>query len=293
MAHLWLTCARRRVSLLHCNADIVSGFYCMAAALAGVKRRIAHYRVTAPPGNGLYQLLLLHLGRMLLRLFATDVIGVCAAARTVAGVSDARWTTLYNGISRPTAAEGRAADGEPRRLLFLGRIHPEKGYKLAVDIFERVAARSAARAELHFVGGGEGGEIERLRARISASPAAGAIHVHGLSRTPYDHLAGASLLLLPSAREGLSGSVLEALSHGVPVVASDLPGPREIKEGTAGVRLVPRDSPLDRWADAIEAALADPSRDVIKEAFARSPFLFEAHKKAIEHLWSLGPAAER
>jgi glycosyltransferase involved in cell wall biosynthesis len=297
LAHLWWTCARLRVAILHCNADTVSGFYCMAAALAGARRRIAHYRVTAPPGYGLYQRLLLHLGRVLLRLFATDVIGVCAAARALAGVAEERWSTLYNGIVCPDRAPAAPPPAVPPRLLYLARIHPEKGYERALAVFVRLAARASPAAELHFVGTGAPREVERLRTLIASSPAREAIFVHGLSRRPQQHLERATVLLLPSLREGLPGAVLEALCHGVPAVASDLPGLREIRAHSAGLTLVPADAPADRWADAIEAALADGSREAgraaIRAAFARSPFLFDAHLDAVERLWALPPAAPR
>jgi glycosyltransferase involved in cell wall biosynthesis len=287
VAHLWRLCARSKVEILHSNADTVSGFHCLAGALAGVGRRIAHYHITAAPGDDFYQRLILYVGRALMKLFATDVIGVCDGARALAAVPEERWTTLYDGVDCLAAAAAPDPDG-PRRLLFLARIHPDKDFNKAVAIFECLMARSATPAELHFVGTGSAEEVARLGNRVAASPSADAIAIHGASREPQEHLGRASLLLLPSVREGLPGSVLEALSHGVPVVASDLPGLREIAERCKGVRLVPRSAPLEQWVDAVEAALAE-DREGIGTCFSRSPFRFSDHKRRIEALWNLPP----
>ena len=59
---------------------------------------------------------------------------------------------------------------------------------------------------------------------------------------------------LPSEREGLSIAALEALACGVPVLAADVPGCRELGELGAAVTLVP--DGVDAWA----RALGNPAR---------------------------------
>jgi glycosyltransferase involved in cell wall biosynthesis len=282
---LWRLCRRSGAAILHTNADTVSGFYCFAAALAGVKVRIAHYRSAGPPVAQLRQRLILHTGRLLLRLSASRVVGVCDSARAMAGVKPGKWLTLYNGIIR----DDGAAPPRPGRpsLLFLGRIHPDKRPAKAVDILDALMARSGARASLHFVGSGSPAEMGRLRARIDASPFASAIIVHGFSREPREHLRRAGVLLLPSSREGLPGAVLEALAEGVAVVASDLPGIREIQGFCPGVYCVVGDAPAAIWADAVEEALAQARPDDIRAGFRESPFHFADHVRGFERLWAL------
>lgn len=282
---LWLLCLRSKAGTLHANADIVSGFYCFVAALAGVKLRIAHYRASEAPSTGPYQRALLHIGRLLLRLSATRVVGVCAGARGLAGVRPERWLTLYNGI--PAGDGAFVPSAAPPVLLFLGRIHPEKGPGKALDVFDALMARPGAEASLHFVGAGSAAETDKLKRRIAASPFASSVVVHGPSREPREHLRNARLLLLPSSREGLPGAVLEALSEGVPVVASDLPGVREIQEHCPGVHCIAPDAPAAAWADAVENALAPARPDAIRHGFEQGPFGFTDYLHAIERLWEL------
>jgi L-malate glycosyltransferase len=70
-------------------------------------------------------------------------------------------------------------------------------------------------------------------------------------------LRAVDVALVPSWEEPFGRAVIEALAMGVPVVATDVGGPREvIAEGEGGYVLPPRD--LGRWKDAVGTLLADP-----------------------------------
>jgi glycosyltransferase involved in cell wall biosynthesis len=69
-------------------------------------------------------------------------------------------------------------------------------------------------------------------------------------------LAGHRVLLFPSRAEGLGMTVLEALTAGVVVVSSDVPGPHDVLEGGAGGVLVP-DGHVEGMATAVRRLLAD------------------------------------
>ena len=290
MVSLWWTCVRSDASILHSNADTLSGFQCLAAALAGVRVRIAHFHTVSVPDHTLYQRAIARANRTLVRLCSTKTIGVCDAARPLSGASEAQWQTVHNGI-----ACGESAAPEPRpprQLVFLGRIHPEKGYLKAVDIFDALMAHGSP-AALSFVGTGHPDQMARLRERVAASPFRDAIVIHGASREPRRHLRRACALLLPSAREGLPAAVIEALSEGVPVIASDLPGLREIERVSTGVRLVSVDAPAAAWVEAIETTLAEGPSRAISDRFRAGPFVFDRYLRSIKRLWGLTPADER
>lgn len=71
-------------------------------------------------------------------------------------------------------------------------------------------------------------------------------------------LAAADIFTLPSHFEGLPMSVIEAMLAGLPVVGSDIPGPREqVVPGETGLLVPPRAAaPL---AEALEQLAADPA----------------------------------
>ena len=66
------------------------------------------------------------------------------------------------------------------------------------------------------------------------------------------------LLDIPNYRWSLPTKILEYLAVGVPVVASDLPGTREVVEKLTGVVLVPPGD-VDAWATALGGSIGDES----------------------------------
>lgn len=85
---------------------------------------------------------------------------------------------------------------------------------------------------------------------------------------------GADLLCLPTKGDAVPWTVLEAMAHGVPVVASPIGAIRELVEASGGGVLVPPAEP-GRLRRIIEELLADPQR---REAMGRRGRAFvEAH----------------
>ena len=71
--------------------------------------------------------------------------------------------------------------------------------------------------------------------------------------------AGATLVVLPSYREGMPKVLLEAAACGRAVITTDVPGCRDaILPGQSGILVPPRNAAL--LADAIECLIADPVR---------------------------------
>ena len=90
--------------------------------------------------------------------------------------------------------------------------------------------------------------------------------------------AQAAIAVLPSRREGLPMSLLEAAACGRPMIATDVPGCREIVRPDETGLLVPPDDPA-ALADAIAALVASPERRVRFGAAARQLVVehFAAH----------------
>lgn len=100
---------------------------------------------------------------------------------------------------------------------------------------------------------------------------------------PHDRdMAGAlracHIAVLPSYREGLPKSLLEAAAMGLPIVASDVPGCREIARDGENAILVPLRNAA-RLADAIERLALDPDlrrrmgargRELVESAFTEA-----------------------
>lgn len=184
---------------------------------------------------------------------AVVVAGLCAAARiadriictshaerdelaTLLPPSAARrLVVVHNAIELPTEVEPaqRAAARAELGLgeadvaaLFLGELHERKAP------LDAVAAAHAARARgapLVLLVAGDGPQAAAVQQRAGA-----AVRPLGLRDDVPRLLAAVDLLVMPSAREGLSFAVLEAMGRGLAMVVSDGPGNPEAV-GDAGV----------------------------------------------------------
>lgn len=162
---------------------------------------------------------------------------------------------------RPGPAVRRAARrrGRRMRLAFVIRADPAKGEAVLGDALARLDDH-ADRLELHVYG-----RPLALGQAFAGVPTT----LHGY--LPNDRLrqalAGSDVLLFPSCYpfEGHPGVVIEAFMAGVPVIATDLPGPREIVEhGVNGLIVPVGDAPA--LASAMRQLASD---EYLRERLAR------------------------
>jgi len=140
-------------------------------------------------------------------------------------------------------------------VLFLGTLEPRKNLGVLLEAFTRLA-RLAPHAPRLVVAGGATPDAAAWLERMSHEPLNHHVEYLGYvaneAREPL--FAGARALALPSLDEGFGLPALEAMSAGVPVLASNRGSLPEVV-GTAGVLLDPDD--VDGWASAIERVTTD------------------------------------
>jgi glycosyltransferase family 4 len=110
-----------------------------------------------------------------------------------------------------------------RHLLFLARIHKEKGIFETIDTFNLLAEKYT-HLELSIVGNGP--ELEETKARADRSPFSARIHILGDLRGEalQEQYLKADLYILPTYGEGMPTSVLEAMAFGLPVFTRTVGG---------------------------------------------------------------------
>ncbi len=124
-------------------------------------------------------------------------------------------------------------------IVAVGRLVAEKGYP---ELFE--AMRNVPGAELWVVGerlaSDHAGAIDHAMDALQADPdLAQRIRFLGYRQDVAELLRAADIFVLPSHREGMPRSIIEAMMTGLPVVATDIRGSREeVIEGETG-RLAP------------------------------------------------------
>jgi glycosyltransferase involved in cell wall biosynthesis len=157
--------------------------------------------------------------------------------------------TRFSELPKPEKAE-------PATFLVLGTIEGRKNHMLLLDIWRRLAKRMGEQAPRLVVVGQRGWQAQEVFAALDGDPQLRA-RVSEVNRCADDRLAelfaSARALLFPSKAEGFGLPLVEALSAGLPVIASDLPVFREIGCGIP-LLLDPDDSAA--W----EAAILDFAR---------------------------------
>ena len=151
-------------------------------------------------------------------------------------------------------------------LLNVGRHEPQKGQ---VDLVAVVALLQQAHTEVQLlIAGREGRSSSELRRRMEQTAVSDRVHLLGSRDDIGDLLCAADLFVFPSRYEGIGGAMLEAMIMGVPVVASDIPGLREVlDDGRCGVLVTPGDP--GAFADAIDRTISDPQEAANRAAEAR------------------------
>jgi glycosyltransferase involved in cell wall biosynthesis len=146
------------------------------------------------------------------------------------------------------------APGGPPLVLAVGKLKLQKDFPTLLRAFARVRAAQPARLVIL----GEGEERHRLERLARELGVAADAALPGFVTNPFAWMARAAVLVHPSAWEGFSNVLCEALACGCPVVSTDCPGGSgEILDHGAIGPLVPVGD--DRaLADAILALLSDP-----------------------------------
>jgi L-malate glycosyltransferase len=138
------------------------------------------------------------------------------------------------------------------RVVFTGRLHPQKNLDTLLDAWPAVVRRTGASLILV----GEGPDRARLEARAAALGVAAHIQFAGAVADPAPILRAADAFVLPSVAEGMSNSLLEAMSTALPCLASRIGGNIDLlDDGQTGL-LLPADM-AEAWSSALIGVLED------------------------------------
>lgn len=174
------------------------------------------------------------------------------------GIAPDRVRTVHLGVPSASVARAdeRAAlrrrfdidEGTPA-LVCVGSLEPRKGQHVLLDALAALG-RAAPRPTALFVGDGpDRAALEAHSARLGLS---GHVRFLGWREDVHDLLSASDMLVLASTgQEALPYAVLEAMSHGLPVIATDVGGVREmLRHDETGVVIPPGSA--DALAKAIE-----------------------------------------
>lgn len=149
-----------------------------------------------------------------------------------------------------------------RVIMCIARISKQKKFDLFLDVAKQIPKYA-------FVWIGNKDKIENLPSNVFCL---------GESHSAYLYLKYADIFMLPSNYEGLPMSILEALSYGVPVIASSVGGITEILDGSNGFAV---NNNIKDFVAKIELVLEDENNYQKMRKVARESYL---SRYTIDHM---------
>jgi len=251
----------------------------------------------------------------ILRLQAKFVSAVVANSRAVAdvvtqaeGFAAAAVRVIYNGLARSASLTmmTRTALGVPESaavVVVVANLRPLKRVGDVVSAIGNLAAQGELKVHLLLVGDDRPGDSgvshqQELRALAEQVGVAEQVHFLGMMPDPMPVIALSDVCVLASDTEGLSNVIIEYMSAGKPVVATDVGGNSElIVEGATGYLIKPRDvAALERALSnllrnpTIAAQLGSAGRTRTESVFAARAMIAQ-HESLYREL--LSPTAQR
>lgn len=253
-------------------------FGTIAAALAGVRLRYAlvgglGYAFTSVPGGRV------PLARRVSGWIASALYAVSFRLATAVVFHNRDDVALLTSrricpLGRATVVAGSGVDtdeyspgetvSEPR-FVFVGRMLADKGVREFLQA-ARMVKQACAHANFLLVGAVDPNPSAIARAEIEEYVERGDVEWVGRVSDVRPFLRGSSVFVLPSYREGLPRSTLEAMACGLAIVTTDAPGCRDtVEQGINGVAVPVGD------AVALAAAMQRLCEDAgLREAMGRA-----------------------
>lgn len=204
--------------------------------------------------------------RRLMRMLQARAAVWVADSQSVALLTQARlkvpadrlkiWPIYFADPQMPMASAW--TQGQTLNLGSLGRLHPVKGYDVLIAAMARLRASGfTAPAPVQITLAGDGAEGERLLAQARDAGVTN-LHLAGYCDDPRAFLASQHLYLQPSRSEGFCIAAHEALTAGLPVIASRVGElAHSVRPESTGWLVPPGDA--EALAKTLRDALADPA----------------------------------
>lgn len=301
MVRFFMLLKREQYDVVHSHVWFVSGLILLLAWLSGVSTRIAHFRTTGEQtGVGAARACRDRILRQLIDLCATDILAVSQGAMDACWLryraADERCQVVYNGVDerkfrssmdKYAIRELIGLSTKGTLCIHVGRFDGPKNHSRLVRIFREVLIQDSS-ANLLLVGGGQSSTRDEVYRLVTELGLASSVHFTGVRDDVHVLLQAADVMIFPSLWEGLPGSVIEACAAGLPVIASDLPGVREIASRVPGVSIMSLDEMDVVWAASALAAIGDHISYRDDDAFRQSVFTVRASADTLAAIWSGG-----
>jgi len=260
----------RNIDVLHTHNAFPLFYGSLAARLAGIST-VVHTRHGRRFGRTFSERLQFQIaGRLVDRIVgvSADTAELC---REIGKFPEEKVSTILNGVDTDRFAY-RPAISKPVAIT-VGRQTPEKDLPTLLQAV-RLVVNERPEFQLHLIG--DGPEQPRLIRLVEDLDLAKSVVFHGEQQDIPSFLSESGFYVSSSVTEGISLTILEAMSVGLPVVATDVGGtPEIVVPGETGL-LVPSENPealaagiLNIWSDRVNwIKIGENARRRVEQVFS-------------------------
>jgi len=155
-------------------------------------------------------------------------------------------------------------------IISVGRLEKEKGYEYLLQAFALIRKEMECRLVII----GEGREKERLVSLVEELEIQSSVVFLPFQKNPWKYVAKSTVFVLSSLREGLPLVLIEAMACGVPVVATDVGGVKEVVKNQETGIIVPPQNVL---------ALAEAIKTLLLSEETRKRFIINSYSYVLKN----------
>jgi glycosyltransferase involved in cell wall biosynthesis len=167
-------------------------------------------------------------------------------------------------------------------MVTVGTLKEQKGHRYLIEAARSVVSQFP---DVHILFIGDGDLREELQAQTRVSGLEEPIHFLGSRNDVPDLLAASDYFVLPSLWEGLPMALIEAMASGLPIIATEVSGTKQVMVPNETGLLVPPGT-VQQLKEAVINFLSEPARARAMGAAAqqRVEACFSAKRQAEEHI---------
>ena len=262
------TMVRRRRDFDVVHNHNVSWFGALVIVIAKVLRKPVISKLPNVGEFGLPGMRSRPLGWLCQRIFLGSDAIVAMSAHSLAELREVgypfeRTFATPNGIVPSTRSAVARTLPTVVRVVFAGRLHEVKRLVDVIEVWDAIVERSTTPARLEIWG--EGPQEQYLRALAARQSHPESIVFRGHVAKVREDLESADIFVLPSAAEGNSNAILEAMDAGLPVVSTDVGGTAMLV-GKEGARYLFEPGARDKLVERLVMLLNDEAlRETVGE----------------------------
>lgn len=226
--------AAEKPDVVHTHLNVIK-YAALAAKLAGVPKCVhTVHNVAEEEAEGRFQKLS---NRLYFRSGWSVPVALSPKVQQsiadVYGMAKEKIPVIYNGIDLSRCQPKDVYEGQPLRLIHIGRFNEQKNHEGLLNAFAKIQKQIPA-CSLDLIGDGE--LRDAVETQVKDLGLTESVRFLGNQSDVYPYLQAADLFLLPSKFEGMPMTIIEAMGTGLPIVATAVGGvPDMLKQEESGL----------------------------------------------------------